>query len=427
MDAKTQRRGFTLVELLVVIAIIGVLVALLLPAVQAAREAARRNSCLNNVKQLALALHNYHDTRKALPFASTGLFQPDAVVGSQDDGYSWLFQILPQMEGGNLYDRVKNAQEETGGPLGGNGSMKLLQGPFDPLVVVDPNATGDDMFALKQQVEAFICPSFPGAEETKGAVYNGKSAAVGNYMAMPSTHYNPDGTGTATDQGGPDGSLYDSYANGQPKQRGGNGVITFAQARGSNPVDNLDRPLISTLQRPKTGAKSKGTNFAAIRDGTSNTIMFTESREERYSSWLSGLSAYVVAADPGGPGSIVKLAPVAPSTGPAVLMYQDEEGQIALNIGDGVKLAGGDSATDPSPSVVSDPAIEAYFYAYPYAHASESSPQDSRWYGPSSAHPGSVQHGFADAHGKSINDDIDRDLYLQLVTRAGGEVIDSNF
>jgi prepilin-type N-terminal cleavage/methylation domain-containing protein len=90
-----RRRGFTLVELLVVIAIIGILVALLLPAVQAAREAARRSQCTNNLKQLSLAVHNYHDTFKSLP--------PTWIRTNE---LSWIVLILPFMEQTPLYDQI---------------------------------------------------------------------------------------------------------------------------------------------------------------------------------------------------------------------------------------------------------------------------------------------------------------------------------
>jgi prepilin-type N-terminal cleavage/methylation domain-containing protein/prepilin-type processing-associated H-X9-DG protein len=92
-----RRAAFTLVELLVVIAIIGVLVALLLPAVQAAREASRRSQCSNNLRQLAIAMHNYHDVQLAFPIN----YRP--VAGGT---YSWMQAILPFIEQANLYQQI---------------------------------------------------------------------------------------------------------------------------------------------------------------------------------------------------------------------------------------------------------------------------------------------------------------------------------
>jgi prepilin-type N-terminal cleavage/methylation domain-containing protein/prepilin-type processing-associated H-X9-DG protein len=96
-----RRRGFTLVELLVVIAIIGILVALLLPAVQAAREAARRSSCSNNLKQVVLAIHNYHDTHQKMVHG--GLGGPGITPNNRTGEVSGLVSLLPYFEQASLY------------------------------------------------------------------------------------------------------------------------------------------------------------------------------------------------------------------------------------------------------------------------------------------------------------------------------------
>jgi prepilin-type N-terminal cleavage/methylation domain-containing protein/prepilin-type processing-associated H-X9-DG protein len=112
-----RRRGFTLVELLVVIAIIGVLVALLLPAVQAAREAARRSQCANNLKQIGLGMHNYVDTFKVMPPAILGGFNGPGGTGSNafdDEGFGWACALLPYIEQQTLYDLVNPNGDQYG-------------------------------------------------------------------------------------------------------------------------------------------------------------------------------------------------------------------------------------------------------------------------------------------------------------------------
>jgi prepilin-type N-terminal cleavage/methylation domain-containing protein len=149
-----KRQGFTLVELLVVIAIIGVLVALLLPAVQSAREAARRSRCTNNLKQIGLAVHNYELTHRTFP------------IGAYDCCYgTWLLAILPYVEQGSLYSQYvrPGAMEGFGGANGGD----IRYG------------TAVNLPVTRTQVVAYVCPS-----DTKSAnsgVING--VTFHNYVA----------------------------------------------------------------------------------------------------------------------------------------------------------------------------------------------------------------------------------------------------
>jgi len=130
-----RKRGFTLIELLVVIAIIAVLIALLLPAVQMAREAARRTQCRNNMKQIGLAAHNYHDSNNCFPPQVWGLnFQP----ASQ----SWMVMSLPYMELADIY----NAMNFVGGESASN-------------TVLGQRPLWANKTAWNQKIETFICPS----------------------------------------------------------------------------------------------------------------------------------------------------------------------------------------------------------------------------------------------------------------------------
>lgn len=143
--------GFTLVELLVVIAIIGILIALLLPAVQAAREAARRAQCSNNLKQLGLALHNYHDTFKVFPPSAVGL----ASCGSNSDAIGlnasgWLM-VLPFMEQTPLHAAYNFNQTAIHYQAAGNTAV----------IMGDSVASGNAQ-VVATKVAAFLCPSDDG-------------------------------------------------------------------------------------------------------------------------------------------------------------------------------------------------------------------------------------------------------------------------
>ena len=145
-----RNSGFTLIELLVVIAIIAILVALLLPAVQQAREAARRTSCKNQLKQLGLALQNYHDVHSVFPigegFAGTVAQFASSCDGSQKRA-PWTVLILPYLEQGALYDSFNFSLQFRG-------------------IYSETPTTGVNFVASNQIVPVYHCPSFPAPDYT---------------------------------------------------------------------------------------------------------------------------------------------------------------------------------------------------------------------------------------------------------------------
>ena len=134
-SSRTRRIGFTLIELLVVIAIISILVGLLLPAVQSARESANRTSCSNNLKQIGLAMHLYHDSRSRLP--------PNRKTLAESPSWAWL--ILPYLEQNNLYKLWPEGWAYPG------------IDPSKPITLAGKQAAGD---VLSTQLSLYFCPSF---------------------------------------------------------------------------------------------------------------------------------------------------------------------------------------------------------------------------------------------------------------------------
>lgn len=257
-----RRRGFTLIELLVVIAIIAVLIALLLPAVQAAREAARRASCVNNMKQLGLALHNFESANNTFPkgvnepFAD-GLTQTtasDTLISDVQEpfGPNWAVMILPYMEQQNLY----NVSNVTGYPG--------FAGPFSsPNLDKAINATSYNLDWANSTLRAtslaaFVCPSDP------------NNTPANNYYQTSDLTNWPD---------------YKPMINGGGAARLNWARGNYAAVQGATDSDNLvngdtgssHAPYAPATKRGMMGANF-GSKIAEVTDGLSNTAMVAEIR-----------------------------------------------------------------------------------------------------------------------------------------------------
>ena len=262
-------RGFTLVELLVVIAIIGLVIALLLPAVQQAREAARRMQCSNNLKQIGLALHNYHDTHQSFPYGGR--------TRITYAGTSWRFALLPYMEQSAVYDLDRASNYTLNTYAGGNGNT-------------DINAYSSytrQLFGLV--VDGYVCPS---SSLDPLYAYNATLASIG---AVTQGHHYVGIMGAYPD---PAGRAETAYAVQYGSYATDNGLLTIGETKQMRDVtDGTSNTIIVSEQSGNTNPVATRRKIANYHTGwggisaagTVKTWRAAGEGEHRYGSGLTAV------------------------------------------------------------------------------------------------------------------------------------------
>jgi type II secretory pathway pseudopilin PulG len=242
---RLNRSGFSLTDLVVAIAIVGLLAAMQIPIISRARDNARRNACTNNMRQLALAVLNYHDVYKKVPTVAAGSGEKTALLKmkaaqAEGDGaapYSFFVRLTPYIEEANLYNEISRTSKKFTLPAF-HDDIKVQQ--FRPWDIA---------------ITTLVCPSFTGQPHATAKEYAARGvadpatgkrvqAAISNYVALPATHL----------------------------------ALVAVEEKANGAIIPTDKPP----------------SLASFRDGLSNTLLLAESREQDYSAWYDGACVWAV-------------------------------------------------------------------------------------------------------------------------------------